>query len=267
MLPPEYLEFCFLLCLLWGSISLGRCRGRILPVFGLPQQACRHSDREDHCCGCFVLQKTVHRLIYGSASTSVREVRISSISSSVTGGRVRPTWCASSRYKGWGGSNAAHREWWRRSIRFRGSRESATPIFASCRRMEVSASQAAGAAARTSGAAGRLAGSGGLSLPMPLAGGGVQPPGNRSPGCHPSGQRQGGKAVDHLRKGSVPDSAAGPAGAGRKERCPDLWRSSSGIPGSAPGSPHGWSAGYPGAGRRMQAGRGPAAPWQTGGHS
>ena len=99
--------------------------GRILPFFGLPQQACRYSDREDRCCGCFVLQKTVHRLIYGSASTSVREVRISSISSPVTGGRVRPTWCASSRYKGWGGANAAHRGWWRRSIRFRGSRESA----------------------------------------------------------------------------------------------------------------------------------------------
>ena len=83
------------------------CRGANSPVFGLPQQACRYSDREDRCCGCFVLQKTVHRLIYGSASTSVREVRISSISSPVTGGRVRPTWCASSRYKGWGGANAA----------------------------------------------------------------------------------------------------------------------------------------------------------------
>lgn len=167
------------------------CRGRILPVFGLPQQACRHSDREDRCCGCFVLQKTVHRLIYGSASTSVREVRISSISSPVTGGRVRPTWCASSRYKGWGGANAAHRGWWRRSIRFRGSRESAMPRFASCRRMEVSASQAAGQLPEHLGQQGVLQGPEGGACRCHQLGAGSSPRGTDPRAAIPPGSGRG----------------------------------------------------------------------------
>mgnify|MGYP007007660750 CR=1 FL=1 len=167
--------------------------GRILPFFGLPQQACRYSDREDRCCGCFVLQKTVHRLIYGSASTSVREVRISSISSPVTGGRVRPTCVPAADTKagagptqrtgdGGGapsGSGAA------------GNRQCQDLLAAAGWRYPPHRQR--GAAARTSGAAGRLAGSGGWSLPVPSAGGGGQPPGNEIPGLPSSGQRQGAK--------------------------------------------------------------------------
>ena len=165
-----------------GAFAAFWVPGANSPVFGLPQQACRYSDREDRCCGCFVLQKTVHRLIYGSASTSVREVRISSISSPVTGGRVRPTWCASSRYKGWGGANAAHRGWWRRSIRFRGSRESAMQDLLAAAGWEgIRLSRQRGQAARNIWGSRASCRSGGWSLPVPSAGGGGPAPRGTDP--------------------------------------------------------------------------------------